>query len=256
MKGAIEDGAVCGPEACGPTTQQSEREIGAKPVASSHHLIVVSDVICPWCFIAKRNLDKALQILGPKLQVKITWSAFELNPEMPKEGMDRRQYRSKKFGSWEHSQSLDAQVAEAGASAGITFRHDLIARTPNTFNAHRLIWLAQDEAVQDAVVESLFRAYFTEGQDVGDTDVLVAIATQSGIAKDRARAFIESTDGTDVVRRDAQTAIACGISAVPTFIFDGHVLFSGALKPEIMAERLLAAAVVNAKRWSSAVCVP
>jgi predicted DsbA family dithiol-disulfide isomerase len=247
MKGAIEDGAVCSPEVCGPTTQQSELEIGAKPVAS-HHLIVVSDVICPWCFIAKRNLDKALQILGPKLQMEITWSAFELNPEMPKEGMDRRQYRSNKFGSWEHSQSLDAQVAEAGASAGITFRHDLIAGTPNTFNAHRLIWLAQEEGVQDAVIESLFRAYFTEGQDVGDTDVLVAIATQSGIAKDRARAFIESTDGTDVVRRDAQTAIACGISAVPTFIFDGHVLFSGALKPAIVAERLLAATGVNAKR--------
>src|ERR1700720_1579633 len=229
-KGAREEGAVCGPEACGPTTQQSEREIALTPVAS-HHLIVVSDVICPWCFMAKRNLDKARQILGPKLQMEITWSAFELNPEMPKEGMDRYQYRSKKFGSWDYSQSLDAQVAKAGAFAGITFRHDLIARTPNTFNAHRLNWLAQEEGVQDAVVEALFRAYFTLGQDVGDINVLVAIATQSGIAKDRARAFVESTDGTDVVRRDAEMAIACGISAVPTFIFDGHVLFSGALNP-------------------------
>ena len=247
MKGGIEDGAVCGPEACGPTTQQSEREIGAKPVAS-HHLIVLSDVICPWCFMAKRNLEKALQILGPKLRVEITWSAFELNPAMPKDGMDRHEYRSKKFGSKNYSQSLDAQVAEAGASAGIIFRHDLITRTPNTFNAHRLIWLAQEEGVQDAVVESLFRAYFTQGQDVGDIDDLVGIATQSGIAKDRARAFMESTDGTDVVRRDAQMAIACGISAVPTFVFDGHVLFSGALQPEMMAERLLAATVVNAKR--------
>jgi len=246
-KGAREDGAVCGPEACGPATQQSEREIAPNPVAS-HHLIVVSDVICPWCFMAKRNLEKALQILGPKLQMEITWSAFELNPEMPKEGMDRRQYRSKKFGSWERSQSLDAQVAEAGASAGIAFRHDLIARTPNTFNAHRLTWLAQEEGVQYAVVESLFRAYFTQGQDVGDINVLVGIATQSGIAKDRAKAFMESTDGTDIVRRDAKMAIACGISAVPTFIFDGHVLFSGALKPEMMAEHLLAATAVNAKR--------
>ena len=244
---AIEDGAVCGPEVCGPTTQQSERKIASKPVAS-HHLIVVSDVICPWCFMTKRNLEKALQMLGPKLQVEITWSAFELNPEMPKEGMDRHQYRTKKFGSWDYSQSLDAQVAKAGESAGITFRHDLIARAPNTFNAHRLIWLAQEEGVQDAVVESLFRAYFTQGQDIGDINVLVRIATQSGIAKDRARAFIESTDGTNIVRRDAQMAIACGISAVPTFIFDGHVLFSGALQPEMMAERLLAATAVNAKR--------
>src|SRR5438270_11355330 len=117
MNDPIEDGATCGPEARGPTTQQSEREIEAKPVAS-HHLIVVSDVICPWCFMAKRNLEKALQILGPKLRVEITWSAFELNPEMAKEGMDRYQYRSNKFGSWDYSQALDAQVAEAGTSAG------------------------------------------------------------------------------------------------------------------------------------------
>src|SRR6202795_419048 len=95
MKGAIEDGAVCGPEVCGPTTQQSEREIAPKPVAS-HHLIVVSDVICPWCFMAKRNLDKALQMLSPKLQVEITWSPFVLIPEIPKEGMDRRNNPSKK----------------------------------------------------------------------------------------------------------------------------------------------------------------
>src|SRR6202047_2371536 len=106
MNDTIEDGAVCGPEACGTTTQQSEREIGAKPLAS-HHLIVVSDVICPWCFMAKRNLEKALEIVGPKLQVGVNWAAFGLNPEMPREGIDRRQCRSKKFGSWEHSQSLD-----------------------------------------------------------------------------------------------------------------------------------------------------
>src|SRR5258708_36950997 len=119
MKDAIEDGAVCGPEACGPTTQQREREIGAKPVASSHHLIVVSDVICPWCSMAKRNLDKTLQILGPKLQMVITWSPFELNPDMPTEGMHLRQYRSKNFISCGHSQSLDAQLATAKAYAGL-----------------------------------------------------------------------------------------------------------------------------------------
>lgn len=248
MKDAIKSGAICSVEGCGPATERTGRQVAATAVASHHNLIIVSDVICPWCFMAKKNLEKALQILGTKLQVEITWSPFELNPEMLTEGMDRRQYRSKKFGCWEYSQSLDAQVAKAGELAGIIFRHDLIARTPNTINAHRLIWLAQMEGVQDAVVESLFRAYFAEGQDVSDTDVLIGIATQSGIAKDRARAFIESTDGADVVRREAQTAIAGGISTVPTFIFDGRILFSGALKPAMMAERLLAAAVVNAKR--------
>ena len=239
-KGAREEGAVCGPEACGPTTQQSEREIAAKPVAS-HHLIVVSDVICPWCFMAKRNLEKALQMLGPKLQVEITWSAFELNPEMPKEGMDRHQYRTKKFGSWDYSQSLDAQVAKAGESAGITFRHDLIARTPNTFNAHRLIWLAQRENVQGGVVESLFQAYFVLGRDVGDIQTLTDIATHAGIAKDRALTFLESAEGTEEVRREEREAVAAGISGVPTLLLDGRPLFSGALKPSVMADQLLAA---------------
>src|SRR6202795_2582458 len=94
MKDAIEDGAVCGPEVCAPTTQQSEREIAPKPVAS-HHLIVVSDVICPWCFMAKRNLDKALQMLSPKLQVEITWPLFEFNPGRPKRGRNRARYPRK-----------------------------------------------------------------------------------------------------------------------------------------------------------------
>jgi predicted DsbA family dithiol-disulfide isomerase len=127
MKDAIEGGAVCVVEGCGPTMEQPERQIAVKAVAS-HHLSVVSDVICRWCFMPKRNLEKALQILGPKLQVEMTGSAFELNPEMLKEGMDRHQYRSEKFGSRDYSQSLDAQVAEAGASTGIRDRTRRAAR--------------------------------------------------------------------------------------------------------------------------------
>jgi predicted DsbA family dithiol-disulfide isomerase len=211
-------------------------------------LTIVSDVICPWCFVAKKNLEKTLEMVGPELQLEITWWPFELNPEMPEEGMDRREYRSKKFGSWEHSQSLDAQVAAAAKLAGLTIRHDLMARTPNTFNAHRLIWLAQKEGSQGAVVESLFRAYFTEGRDVGDSSVLVDIAKEAGIVEERARAFLESAEGTDEVRREIQRAIDSGISGVPTFIFDGEVLFSGALKPAMMADRLRAAAVAHAER--------
>ena len=198
--------------------------------------------------MAKKNLEKALEMAGPELQVEITWRPFELNPDMPKEGMNRREYRSKKFGSWEHSQSLDAQVAAAAKLAGLTIHHDLMARTPNTLNAHRLIWLAQKQGVQGAVVESLFRSYFTEGRDVGDTSVLIDIAKEAGITEERARAFLESAEGTDEVRREIQKAIDSGISAVPTFIFDGVALFSGALKPAIMADRLRAAAVAHAKR--------
>jgi predicted DsbA family dithiol-disulfide isomerase len=139
MQNASEEGAMCGIDGCSTSpvaVPQKNVQAQARPV---HDLTIVSDVICPWCFVAKENLDKALELAGTELKVKITWRPYELNPQMPRQGMDRREYRSKKFGSWEHSQALDAQVAEAGERAGITFRHDLMARTPNTFQVHRLI---------------------------------------------------------------------------------------------------------------------
>src|SRR4029077_10183314 len=113
---------------------------------------VISDVICPWCFIGKRRLEKA--IAAHDGQVKVRWLPFQLNPTMPKVGISRRDYRTKKFGSWERSQELDTQVAAAGAAEGIHFSFDRIERTPNTLDAHRLIWLADWENVQGAVVEA------------------------------------------------------------------------------------------------------
>ena len=124
---------------------------------------VISDVICPWCFIGKRRLEKALAALDGSHEVRVRWLPFQLNPTMPKEGISRREYRTKKFGSWERSQELDAQVAAAGEAEGIHFAFDRMERTPNTLDAHRLLWLADTVGVQDAVVEALFRAYFTDG---------------------------------------------------------------------------------------------
>jgi predicted DsbA family dithiol-disulfide isomerase len=241
MKEVIEE-AVCGVNGCstGPTrAAKAKLDRDARPV---HQLTIVSDVICPWCFVAKKNLEKALELVGTDFAVNITWRPFELNPGMPKEGLTRREYRSKKFGSWEQSQSLDAQVASAGKLAGITFHHDLMERTPNTFNAHRLIWLAGEEGVQDAIVEALFRAYFVEGRDVGDTKVLAEIAKQARLSDTLVAAFLEGNAGTDEVRLEAETAKMGGISGVPTFILDGEELFSGAMKPEHMAARLREAA--------------
>jgi predicted DsbA family dithiol-disulfide isomerase len=246
MKEVIE-GAVCGVNGCstGPTRAANGRLDGdARPV---HQLTIVSDVVCPWCFVAKKNLEKALELPGADFAVNITWRPFELNPGMPKEGMNRREYRSKKFGSWEQSQILDAQVASAGKLAGITFRHDLMERTPNTFNAHRLIWIAGEEGVQDAVVEALFRAYFVEGRDVGDTKVLAEVAKQAGLSNTVVAAFLDGTAGTEEVRLEAETAKMGGISGVPTFILDGEELFSGAMKPELMAARLREAATAHAR---------
>src|SRR4051812_11117695 len=126
--------------------------------------IVISDVICPWCFIGKRRLETAVGVRGGP--VKVRRLPVPLNPKMPKAGISRREYRTRKFGSWERSMELDAKVVAVGEEEGIHFAFDRIERTPNTLEAQRLIWLAEKEDVQDAVVEALFRAYFTDGRDI------------------------------------------------------------------------------------------
>lgn len=160
---------------------------------------VTSDVICPWCFIGKRRLEKAIAAHG--LPVRVCWLPFQLNPQMPKEGVSRREYRTRKFGSWERSQELDAQVAAAGAAEGIPFAFDRMERTPNTLDAHRLIWLADEEGVQDAVVEALFRAYFTEGRDISARQTLLDLVAQAGL--DRGKAEDVLTGGGQEAIREA-----------------------------------------------------
>src|SRR3954463_3463979 len=136
---------------------------------------VISDVICPWCYIGKRRLEKAVAAFGRE-QLQVRWHPFQLNPRMPKGRMNRKEYRTAKFGSWERSLALDAQVAEAGRGEGIPFAFDRIQRTPNTLDAHRLLWLAGKLGVQDGVAESLFRGYFTAGADLNDRPTLVELA--------------------------------------------------------------------------------
>ena len=247
MSNIPEHGAVCGIDGCGPTagkTHQQEKSVETTSEVR-HELTIVSDVICPWCFVGKKNLEKALDLMPNRRGYATIWRPYELNPGMPKEGMDRREYRSRKFGSWEHSLALDAQVAQAGQQAGITFRHDLMKRTPNTFNAHRLIWFAQREGAQDAVVDALFKAYFTEGRDVGDLEVLDDLASTAGLDRGRTAAFLAGDEGAQQVRLEESKAISKGISGVPTFILDGEELFSGAHKPDLIAAHL-AQAVAHA----------
>src|SRR5947209_19014769 len=119
------------------------------------HIDVVSDVICPWCYIGKRRLEKAVAAIEGEYEVRVRWLPFQLNPTMAKDGISRRDYRTKKFGSWQRSLELDAKVVAVGKEEGIHFAFDRIERTPNTLNAHRLIWLADKEGVQDGVVEAL-----------------------------------------------------------------------------------------------------
>jgi predicted DsbA family dithiol-disulfide isomerase len=248
MSNLPEDGAVCGIDGCGTTVRRTHQQDESVETSSAarHELTIVSDVICPWCFIAKKNLERALDLLPTRRGYSIVWRPYELNPGMPKEGMGRREYRSRKFGSWEHSLALDALVAQAGQQAGIIFRHDLMQRTPNTLNAHRLIWFAQREGAQDAVVERLFKAYFTEGRDVGDLEVLADVAAAAALDRAQTAAFLASDAGAEDVRREERMAVSKGIRAVPTFILDGEELFSGARRPDVIAAHLTEA-VAHAK---------
>jgi len=204
-----------------------------------HDLNIVSDIICPWCYIAKKQLASALALGFETTQLAlhfdVTWRPFELNPDMPISGVDRMSYRTQKFGSWERSQALDADVAAAGKRVGINFRHDLMTRTPNSFQAHRLILLAGRDDRQNAVVDALFKAYFTEGRNVGETSVLVEIAAEAGLDAERVLKFLHSNVGVDEIRSQEQSAMNAEISGVPTFMLDGEVIFSGAVGAEAMA---------------------
>ncbi|HMI97123.1 MAG TPA: DsbA family oxidoreductase [Micropepsaceae bacterium] len=200
-------------------------------------LLVFIDVICPWCLVGKRRLERALTLIGQET-VRVRWMPFELNPDMPKDGMDRRAYRTRKFGSWERSEQLDAQMTEMGESEGISFHFDLMARTPNTFNAHRLIWWLRPTGGQDALVEGLFRAYFTEGRDIGSQDVLRDLAVEAGMEREAASAFLQGDEGALQVSQEEEVARRAGLSGVPAFILNRRPLLVGAHPPEIIASAL------------------
>ncbi|HYM17837.1 MAG TPA: DsbA family oxidoreductase [Micropepsaceae bacterium] len=228
------EGQVCSVDGCVPADVPAAAAVNAAPL---EELNIVSDVICPWCYVGKRRLEKALGILGqPRL--RITWRPFELNPQMPKEGMDRAAYRMRKFGSLERSQTMDAQLTAVAAAEGLTFRYDLIHRTPNTFDAHRLIWLGARRGIQDAVAETLFRGYFGEGRDVGDRNVLADLAQEAGIERSEALDFLSSEQGAAEVKAEELVATGAGISGVPSFILKGRLLFSGAQPSDAIARVL------------------
>ena len=196
---------------------------------------VISDAICPWCWIGKAHLDAALATLRQDgLEFRIRWRPFQLNPDMPVEGVARDAYRAQKFGSLERSRELDAQVADAGRAAGLAFRHDLMTRTPNTIAAHRVIRAAEEAGVQHAVVDALFRAYFQAGRDIGDAATLDEIAQEAGLPG--MAAMLAGEDHRDAVLAEDMAARRGGISGVPSFLMDRHLLFRGAMPADRMEE--------------------
>ena len=197
---------------------------------------IVSDVICPWCYIGKRRLEKALALI-PELKPEIHWLPFQLNPDMPREGVARAEYRKAKFGSVERGRQLDARVAAEGKGEGIAFAFDRMQRTPNTVAAHRLIALAQKQGVGQAVVDSLFKAYFEDAEDIGDAAILNRISVENQI-----KGWPQNADEKEVAALEASMR-GFGISAVPTFLFDRKFGVSGAHPPESLAEAIREAAV-------------
>jgi predicted DsbA family dithiol-disulfide isomerase len=188
---------------------------------------VFSDVICPWCYVGKRRLEKAIALSGHR-DVQVRWHPFQLNPQMPKEGMNRKEYRTAKFGSCERSVVLDAQVTEVGRAEGIPFAFDKIERTPNTMDAHRLIWLAERAGVQDAVVEAIFRAYFIEGRDISRTVTLLDVVAGAGLDRVRAKALLHDAEALAEIRTAEEQAYRIGVQGVPFFVINNTLALSGA----------------------------
>jgi predicted DsbA family dithiol-disulfide isomerase len=204
-------------------------------VSNDNVLEIISDSICPWCYVGKRRLEGALKLLGSAAP-RVVWKPFQLNPEMPFEGMDRREYRSRKFGSWERSQQLDAQVHAAGEEVGIKFAHEKMLRTPNTFASHKLILFAsQAGRPTDPVVERIFRAYFVEGRDIGNPEVLAEIGAVDGLPKeDVIRALLDDELGR-AVQLEEKRSRSFVLNGVPTFVLGGIPFASGAQREELLA---------------------
>ena len=201
--------------------------------SSRVHIDIFSDTICPWCWIGKRRLEKTLEA-RPALDVETVWHAFQLNPEMPAAGMERREYLETKFGDADSARAVYGRVIAEGARESLPFDFDAIPRTPNTLDSHRLVrWAAGQPPGQTPIVEALFEAYFARGLDVGDVEVLARVALETGFDEAGARAVLEGDAGrAEVLREDAQVR-AAGINGVPCFILDGRVAIPGAVEPEV-----------------------
>ena len=197
-------------------------------------LDILSDPICPWCMIGKANLDRALS-QHPDHPFEIEWHPFQLNPDMPPEGMDRREYLETKFGGRENAVRVYSQIAEAAEAAGLELDLGGIGRTPSTLDAHRMIHWAGLEGRQTPMVAALFRAYFKEGKDIGDAGVLLDLAEEVGLDRAMTERLLNSdADREDIRTRDAH-ARARGVTGVPTFVVAQQHVVPGAQPAELWA---------------------
>ena len=205
---------------------------------------VVFDTVCPWCFIGKRRLERALA-LRPAIEAQIRWRPFLLNPHMPGGGIEQTAYLIRKFGSENRVRRIYGALAEAGQTVDIDFAFDRIGRAPNSMSAHRLIRYADRHGAAAACVEALFLAYFIEGQDTGDIGVLVALGGRLGLAENDVERFLEGDAEAAWVEEENARAHRLGINGVPAFVIDGQHAIAGAQEAPVLA-RLLDAAMAQA----------
>lgn len=201
---------------------------------------IVSDVMCPWCYVGKRRLEKALASVAEEIRADVRWRPFQLDPTLPKQGIERRAYLENKFGGPERARQTYAAIREAGAEEGIPFAFDAISVSASTLDAHRLIrWAASaGHATQDRLVEILFRMYFTEGRNIGDDETLLEAAREAGMDGAVVEALLKGdADRADVIEEIA-TAQRMGVTGVPCFILDKRYAVMGAQSAKTLADAL------------------
>ena len=199
---------------------------------------IYSDIVCPWCYVGKRRLERALAQLNGAVRARITWRPFQLNPTMSSDGMDRTAYLKAKFGSLDAFGRMEEQLLAAGVEERIPFAFEKIQRTPNTFAAHRLVWYAAQQGTQDNVVEALFRGYFLEGKNIGDVTTLTHVAAEAGLDRTETEEFLASDKGVVEVRAEEAVGRRLGISGVPYFVLNGSISISGAQPPDIFVSAI------------------
>ncbi len=198
---------------------------------------VVADVVCPWCYLGWRRV-KAAMALRTDIEAKLVWRPYQLDPSLPEEGVDRKAYMAAKFKDPERLKAVHQALVSGGGDDGITFHFDVIDKSPNTNAAHRLIRWALTAGVQDAVVEALFAAYFTEGRDIGDPMVLADIAEAAGMERLVVLQLLSEGADRESVAREHSMAVQGGVTGVPYVIFGGKVAVVGAESPERIAEAI------------------
>ncbi len=197
---------------------------------------IVSDTICPWCFIGKRRLEGALAQL-PNVEASIHWRPFLLDKTIPEGGMDRQAYLARKFGA-DGAKHIYDRIRAAGAEEGISFAFEKIKKTPNTIDSHRLLHWADAEGKQDAVAERLFQLYFIDGADIGSHEILTSAASEAGMNGDVVRGRLPTDESRSLIQREVEEANAFGIDGVPCFIFNGQTYLPGAQSSEVLAEAI------------------